>query len=608
MRRNARIAVVTPALAEAHAVGSVLDAIPDWVDEVVVADSGSIDRTATVAREPGALTPQARFGNWLSCWLIQFFWGTRYTDLGPFRAIRCSTLRRLHMQDRDFGWTVEMQVKAAAASMRTTEVPVECRRRIGVSQISGTIRGVILAGTKILYTIFRAALRPGWAQAQPGRDALILFARFPVAGKAKTRLIPALGPDGAARMHRRLAEHAVAVGRSAARTSDLSVTICCTGGRRRDFRAWLGHDLCYVRQPSGDLGARMQHAFETVFANGAAHALAVGTDVPGVSPSILSQATKSLADHDVVLGPAADGGYYLIGMKRPLPELFRDLDWGTERVAEQTRNIIRRSGLTVAELPVLNDIDRPEDLAVLREDPSFTDVFTGMPLLSVIIPTLNEAAGLGSVLTRVGTANGIEVIVADGGSTDATREIAAGTGATVLNVSGGRAAQLNAGAAVAQGRCLLFLHADTYLPDSYGRVIREALDQPAVVAGAFRFRTDGAGWPMRVVEWGTNVRSRLLGWPYGDQGLFLEKRVFDEIGGFADLPIMEDFDLVRRLRRRGKVTTVSAAVVTSARRWRRLGALGTVLRNQLMILGFWVGIAPERLARFYRANQGNPSR
>jgi rSAM/selenodomain-associated transferase 2/rSAM/selenodomain-associated transferase 1 len=669
MRQDSRISVVIPALNEANAIGRVLEAIPRWVDEVVVVDNGSIDRTAAVAaehgarvvaeprrgygsaclagiaaldapdivvfldadfsdhpdemarlidpilegraelaigsrvrgeREPGALTLQARFGNWLACWLMQLFWGVRHTDLGPFRAIRFTTLRRLHMDDRDFGWTVEMQVKAAALSIRVTEVPVSYRRRIGASKISGTVRGVILAGAKILYTIFRAALRPRWARGQGGRDALILFTRFPVAGQAKTRMIPALGPEGAARLHRRLAERAVAMAREACRKHDVLVTVWSTGGCRRDFRAWLGLDICFREQGSGDLGERMRDAIAQALAHGAARALVVGTDVPGICADTIRRAFSVLADHDVVLGLAGDGGYYLIGMKRCHPELFSGIDWGSERVAEQTRAAIRRLGLTVAELPVLDDVDRPEDLARLRHDPQFADVFIGKPLVSVIIPTLNEAEVLPTTLERLRGVEGIEIIVADGGSRDATREVARMGGAEVIEVAGGRAAQLNAAAARASGRYLLFLHADTLLPDGFADSVRQTLDNPATLAGAFAFRTDGPGRGMRLVEWGTNLRSSVFRWPYGDQGLFLDRRVFHELGGFADLPIMEDFDLVRRLRRRGRIVTLQDCVLTSARRWRRLGVLRTMLRNQAMILGYWIGVPPERLARFYR--------
>jgi len=435
---------------------------------------------------------------------------------------------------------------------------------------------------------------------------LLLFARYPVPGHAKTRLIPALGPEGAARLHRRLAEHAAGVARAAAVRAGAGVTVCCTGAARRDFRAWLGGDLAYAAQPSGDLGARLQQGFASAFRGRAQRVVAVGADVPELSAALLLQALAGLHEHDVVLGPAADGGYYLIGMKRDRPGLFAGIDWGTGRVCAQTRAAIARQGLSVAELPTLRDVDVPEDAAALRADPRFADVWTGEPPLSVIVPTLDEAASLGRTLERVRRASDVEIILADGGSRDATRAIAAQAGAIVLATSGGRAAQQNAGAAAATGRHLLFLHADTLLPDGYAGLIRRTLDDPATVAGAFRFRTDGSGAAMRLVEWGANIRSDVLRWPYGDQGLFMEKRVFDELRGFSPLPIMEDYELVSRLRRRGRVTTLSAAAITSARRWQQLGALRTTARNLTMVAGFRAGVAPERLARFYRGGRLSP--
>jgi len=430
---------------------------------------------------------------------------------------------------------------------------------------------------------------------------LFLFARFPIPGKAKTRLIPALGASGAAQLSRRLAEHAVSVARAVQRVDEITVTVCCTGGRRRDFRSWLGHDLDFINQPPGNIGIRMARAFEKAFANGASSVLAVGSDLPYLSSDILQQAARALDDHDVVLGPASDGGYYLIGMKHYRPELFAEIDWSTKHVAKQTRAVVRHLGLTRAELPQLNDVDQPEDLEPLRNDLRFFDVFTAKPRLSVIIPTLNEAEGLGATLEHVNQADGVEIIIADGRSQDATCSIAADSGALVVTETGGRAAQLNAGAKQAGGRHLLFLHADTLLPDSFDAAIRRTLNDPTTVAGAFQFQTDRINVGMRIIEWGTNMRSSLFQWPYGDQGIFLEKRVFDELGGFLDMPIMEDFELVRRLRRRGRIVTVPEAVITSARRWQDLGILRTTLRNQAMIIGYFAGIKPERLARFYRA-------
>jgi len=430
-----------------------------------------------------------------------------------------------------------------------------------------------------------------------GGAHILLFARYPVPGKAKTRLIPEIGEATAARVHRRMTEHAAAAVRAC---GDVEATVCFTGARRKDFRAWLGPAFRYHRQSSGGLGERLRSAFEAAFGKGAEMVLAAGSDAPDMTAAVLRQALEALFDHDAVIGPAADGGYYLIGMRRPLPEVFRSIDWGTDRVYSQTAASFMRHGLSFAELGVLNDIDRPEDLPLVRNRPAFRDAFSGSPPISVIIPALNEAEAIGRTLENVRQADGVEVIVSDAGSADSTRELAAAAGASVMVVHGGRGAQMNAAASAASGSILLFLHADTLLPAGYDRLARETLDDPSTVAGAFRFRTDGTGAAMRFVEWAANFRSCVLRFPYGDQALFMERRVFVEAGGFSSLPVMEDFDLVRRLRSRGKVVTLAESAVTSARRWQRLGVLRTAFRNQCMIAGFFAGAAPENLSRLYR--------
>lgn len=429
----------------------------------------------------------------------------------------------------------------------------------------------------------------------------MIFTRYPVPGKAKTRLIPALGSKGAARMHQRMTEYVVGVARAISSLGYATVSIHFTHGRKKNFRTWLGWDLNYFQQSSGNLGTRLNEAFKTAFRNGAKVALAIGSDLPAITSEIIHQAFKVLLNHDIVLGPAEDGGYYLIGMKHLHPEIFNDIDWGTERVCDQTRAAINRIGLKVAELSKLNDIDRPDDLPPLHMDPRFVDVFSGKPLVSVIIPTLNEAQMLGRILERIYSSDAVEVIVSDGGSHDDTRKLAARFGTRVLEVPGGRAAQLNAGAAAANGRLLLFLHADTLPPRRYADMIRQALDHPATVAGAFRFRTDGSLTVMRMIEWAANFRSIVFQWPYGDQGLFIEKRVFEEEGGFASLPIMEDFEFVGRLRRRGPIETLHDEIITSARRWQQLGPVRTTLINQIMIAGFLIGAPMQKLKHLYHS-------
>src|SRR3990172_7535191 len=170
------------------------------------------------------------------------------------------------------------------------------------------------------------------------------------------------------------------------------------------------------------------------------------------------------------------------------------------------------------------------------------------PQISVIIPALDEAEVIGLALSTVVETPEIELIVVDGGSRDATAEIARSYGARVLISPPGRARQMNAGAKVAAGECLLFLHADTRLPAQFAGEVRRILAVPGIIAGAFELRIDGTGWGLRLVERAANLRSRLLQLPYGDQGLFLRAAQFQALGGYPEIAFMEDFELLRRLR------------------------------------------------------------
>lgn len=228
--------------------------------------------------------------------------------------------------------------------------------------------------------------------------------------------------------------------------------------------------------------------------------------------------------------------------------------------------------------------------------------------VSVIIPALNEAAHLAATIHAVQVESPHEILVVDGGSNDDTRNIALSSGAMLIDSKPGRAQQMNAGAAQATGHVLLFLHADTLLTDQWLQAVWTILDQPGVAAGAFGFRV-AEDFPGRgVVEWATNLRSRWLQRPYGDQALFLPRLLFTELGGFADLPIMEDYELNQRLRRRGRVAIAPAMAVTSARRWKNLGVVRTTVVNQIMIAAYLFGVSPNKLATFYRSqHSGSPN-
>lgn len=159
---------------------------------------------------------------------------------------------------------------------------------------------------------------------------------------------------------------------------------------------------------------------------------------------------------------------------------------------------------------------------------------------------------------------------------------------------------MNAGAAAARGDLLLFLHADTQLPQDFVRDVCAILSRPGIVAGAFRLKIDSRGAGMRFVEWAANLRARWFQLPYGDQALFTSTAMFRTAGGFPELPIMEDVEFVRRVGHRGRIAVAPTAVITSARRWRRRGLARTTCLNLLLLLAYYLGWPPRKLAEWYR--------
>jgi uncharacterized protein len=438
----------------------------------------------------------------------------------------------------------------------------------------------------------------------PNSDRLIIFTRLPNPGNTKTRLIPALGPRGAAQFHRQLTEHTLATVRQWSgvnpKTQTRPVEVRFTGGPLEQIQGWLGDDLQYQPQGAGDLGDRLQAASQEAFVAGCDRVVIIGTDCPDLEVSTLSQAFESLNDHDLVLGPALDGGYYLIGLARFIPEIFQGIDWGTGEVLAQTLAIASSEALSVVQLPPLRDIDRPEDLAELGSRFSLSPT---PGKISIIIPVLNEEARIGSTLKGVCGVPEVEIIVVDGGSRDKTREIAASFGVEVVCSEPGRGRQMNRGASQASGEVLLFLHGDTRLGPGFERDIQEILEKPEVMGGAFELKIDGPGLLLRAIEWGVKWRSRWGQMPYGDQGLFVRAATFWDLGGFPEIGIMEDFEFVRRLKRLGPLAIASTPALTCASRWQKLGILRTTLINQLMILGYYLGVSPTHLAHWYRSGR-----
>lgn len=432
-------------------------------------------------------------------------------------------------------------------------------------------------------------------------ERLIVFTRYPEPGQTKTRLIPALGPERAAQLHEILTRRTIRSAEELCQSTRCDLEVRYTGGAGDAMARKYGVSPRYMVQQGSNFGEKLWGCIEAAFTQGCNRVVVIGTDCPELETARLVEAFTTLEHADIVLGPAHDGGYYLIGLSQPRPELFQSIAWGTAHVLRQTLEAAQNSNCSVRLLDPLGDIDHPEDLLICRRYPS--DFAAVLPcaepgLLSIIIPALNEERSIAATLRPLVGRENVEVIVADGGSTDATVEVSQELGAAVVGARRGRGRQLNAGAALTQGETLLFLHADSQVPPNFETTIAAVLNS-GCVAGAFRLHIDSSRRMLRWVERGANLRSRLLQLPYGDQGLFLRAELFYQLGGYPDWPLLEDYELSRRLRRKGRIALAAESVSTSARRWNKLGVCRTTLINQCTLLGYHLGVSPERLARWY---------
>ena len=456
---------------------------------------------------------------------------------------------------------------------------------------------------------------------------ICVFAKPPVAGEVKTRL--GLAPEAAALLARAFLDDTLL---AASALPWATVALATTA----DISIWPAAapaGVPLLLQGDGDLGARIERVMRAALGQGPA-AIAIGADAPALPARLFEAARVALRDHDAVLGPADDGGFYLLGLRRCPPSLLEGLPWSAADTCARTLERLHERGFHTAVLEPWFDVDRPEDLSRLRalldagalvaprtraviaslENPGQPGgpamsippphaeprVKTAAPQaaalrISVILPVLDEEA---RICERLADLEGFhEVIVVDGGSRDRTRERVAPP-ARLIDAPRGRGAQMNAGAARATGEVLLFLHADVSLPLHAPALIGRALADPRTVAGAFRtwhFADDGRAAPWLHLA---DLRSRYTSLPYGDQALFVRPDAFARAGGFPEQPLMEDLELSRRLRKLGRIARVPASVRVSGRRFLAHPLRDTLLVNLFPLL-YRLGVPASTLARYY---------
>jgi rSAM/selenodomain-associated transferase 1 len=351
-------------------------------------------------REPGALTPQQRVGNAVGAVLLRWLYGVRVSDIGPLRAIRRETLLRLEMSEMTYGWPTEMLAKAGRLGLRVCEVPVDYRRRAGgTSKVAGTLSGTIKASYRILRTITRYR---HW-QPDPPKQALFIMARLPIAGQTKTRLGAAIGTEAAASLYRAfLRDLGERFTWAAARDGyDLYWFYAAPDGVGDEiFAAQVPAGGTLLRQEGQDFAARLWHGFQTLGARGYKRIVVIGSDSPHLPAAWVTRAFEALAAHDVVIGPAEDGGYYLLGQRvqgTPI-DLFSGITMSTATVCAETLARASAAGLSVAQTPATFDIDESDDLErlrqALREAPSaLADAAPATRVLLSALPSLPPGAG-----------------------------------------------------------------------------------------------------------------------------------------------------------------------------------------------------------------------
>ncbi|XP_063400703.1 uncharacterized protein LOC134685154 isoform X1 [Mytilus trossulus] len=464
---------------------------------------------------------------------------------------------------------------------------------------------------------------------------LIVFSRYPIPGTTKTRLIPAVGEDCAAYCQLRMTDHILNIIEDYCRKDDdISVNVYYNGGTYSQMKYWLGrrkNEVTWQQQANGGLGNKLSSAFKDSFKRNSKHTIIIGSDIPGINSNVISEAYHKLQNgSDMVLGPAADGGYYLVGISKSanvkLDDVFSDINWGTETVFREQSERAKYLGISLGILDTrLNDVDVAADLEVLENELQVTREQLAHPKISIIIPVYNEAdnilSTLETVLKKCSRTKAIEeIIVSDGGSTDDTVSVVEKFAKTkdvaikVVKSSPGRGFQQKYGSEQAKGDIFMFLHADTEAPDKFDHAIVKCLQKPGNVGGCFRLGFDVVEAPereqkcskifkmkMNFLQWITNnIRVKYLERPYGDQILFVTRENYFKAGGFKEVYLMEDYMMVEDLNKFGHICVADAdPVITSSRRWKKLGLIRTTGMTNLIVLAYKLGVPPNKLAEWY---------
>ncbi|MSR92914.1 DUF2064 domain-containing protein [Clostridiaceae bacterium 68-1-5] len=464
------------------------------------------------------------------------------------------------------------------------------------------------------------------------KRAVILFTRAPVPGKTKTRMMPRLSPEECSLLHKMFlldiqrtlrgidADIYVFHASDTAQEEQLLKQLWEEKAAEEPFlkensfgQPWSKQLKGFFPQKGETLGVRMFQSICQVLEAGYESCVLIGTDVPELSREDLEAAFERLLDQDVVFGRTKDGGYYLIGMKQPVREAFELSSYGHSAVLEQTVSRIEEAGFSVGFTGTREDMDVFEDLlgylqrarSSKRLPTQYTFFYVlGLLRISVIIPIYQEEDTIRKMKRQLEEIQATkeafhEIIFVDGGSKDATLSLL-GEEYPVLHCSKSRSLQMNLGAKESTGDILFFLHCDSLLPPFPKREILEVIAQNPV--GCFGIRFPSRNILMHICSRLSNFRAEKRGLPFGDQGIFLERSLFFELGMFPELPIMEDYQFSLTLRaQKIPVRLTPHRLVTSGRRFPKGIIPKLLLMWKMYRLRAWYrqGVSVKKLADLY---------
>ena len=429
------------------------------------------------------------------------------------------------------------------------------------------------------------------------KKAILIFMKYPKAGRVKTRLSKSIGREQACNIYQKLVRRTLGMVsdfRHANSETDLFLFYYPPESETQLRKAYPG-PWKFTPQMSGHLGEKMGKAFNHVFTKGYGHVVLIGTDIADIMTSDIADAFLALNENQAVLGPAQDGGFYLIGLSFTINEIFKFSNWSTPSVFERTLNGIHASAHKVRTLHKRHDIDEKKDLIYFNSNPLFQDQ------ISIIIPYLSGTTKLAPLVdcleAQLWPGDEIVLVKGNGSPERGAKNISPHT--RLILAPKGRGNQLNHGARVAQGNILWFLHIDTTPPFDFGYHIRKLTLIRDRVLGCFELSFNTSSVFLNLISKWTNLRTKYFQLPYGDQGFFCTRRIFDKAGGFKKQFLMEDVDFVRNCKKMGKLLIVPQPIHSSPQRYLRKGVLRASLQNHFLILLYFLGVSDKRLYKFY---------